>query len=167
MKSGAKKVYAVDVGYGQFDYALRNDERVVLMERQNARFLTGDMFEDSIDMAVIDCSFISLKLIIPAAIDLLAAVGEIVALIKPQFEAGKDKVGKRGVVKDPDTHIQVIEEICAFAGNNGLAVLGLICSPVKGPNGNIEYLIYLSKDAEKNNKKLNINQIVLTAHEDL
>lgn len=165
LKYGAKKVYAVDVGYGQFDYSLRNDERVVLMERQNARFLTRDMFDDPIDLAVIDCSFISLKLILPPIKELLKNTGEIIALIKPQFEAGKEKIGKRGVVKDAQAHVQVIEEICAFVSLNNLTALNLTYSPIKGPNGNIEYLICLSK--AETDTVLDIGQTVLTAHNNL
>ncbi len=145
LQHGAKKVYAVDVGYGQLAFSLRNDDRVVVMERQNARFLTKEMFDPDIQLAVMDAAFISIQLLIPPLLPILCDDGDIIALIKPQFEAGKDKVGKKGVVRDKAVHVEVIENIITFVLGLGLFVVSLDYSPIKGPNGNIEYLIYLSK----------------------
>lgn len=145
LQNGAKKVYAVDVGYGQFAWKLRQDERVVNMERTNIRYVTPEDIGDKIDFASIDVSFISLKLVLPAAYNLLTDNGEIVALIKPQFEAGKGQVGKKGVVRDKNVHIEVVRTVLNFAVENGFSVEGLSFSPIKGPEGNIEYLAYLRK----------------------
>ena len=145
LQNGAKKVYAVDVGYGQLDWKLRNDERVVCMERTNARYLTREEIPDELDFASIDVSFISLKLIFPALYGLLREGGEIACLIKPQFEAGREKVGKKGVVRDSGVHREVIEMIVEYVRTQSLGILGLDFSPIKGPEGNIEYLIYLDK----------------------
>ena len=144
LQNGAKKVYAVDVGYGQLDWKLRNDERVVCMERTNARYLTHEEIPEELDFASIDVSFISLKLIFPALYGLLREGGEIACLIKPQFEAGREKVGKKGVVRDPATHREVLEQFIALAHEQGFCILGLTFSPVKGPEGNIEFLAHLS-----------------------
>ena len=167
LQNGARKVYAVDVGKGQLHYKLRNDERVVVMEKTNIRFVTPDMVEDVIDFASVDVSFISLTLVIPVALTLLNEKKEMVLLIKPQFEAGKDKVGKKGVVRDPKTHEEVIEKIVSFAHASDLQVEGLTYSPVKGPEGNIEYLIYLKQKTTENDYPDNsqIKQIVAEAHE--
>lgn len=145
LQNGAKKVYAVDVGYGQLAWKLRTDERVVNLERTNARYLTEEQVPEKIDFFSVDVSFISLTLILPALRPLLAEHGRAVCLIKPQFEAGREKVGKKGVVRDKAVHREVIEKIVNFAPENGYSVLGLTFSPVKGPEGNIEYLIYLER----------------------
>ncbi len=146
LQNGAKKVYAVDVGYGQFAWKLRNDPRVVNMERTNIRYVTPDMIEDKIDFASIDVSFISLRLVLPVVKSLLSDSGEIAALIKPQFEAGREQVGKKGVVRDINVHYEVVKNITAFAAGIGFYVSGLSYSPIKGPEGNIEYLAYLTLD---------------------
>ena len=143
LQNGAKKVYAVDVGYGQLDWKLRNDERVVCMERTNARYLTHEEIPEELDFASIDVSFISLKLIFPALYGLLREGGEIACLIKPQFEAGREKVGKKGVVRDPAVHLEVLEHFLQHAKANHFTVLGITYSPIRGPEGNIEYLGYL------------------------
>ncbi len=145
LQNGAGKVYAVDVGYGQFDYKLRCDERVVCMEKTNIRYVTPEDIDDVLDFASCDVSFISLSKVFPAAYNLLKTGGEMVSLIKPQFEAGKDKVGKKGVVRDPKTHLEVIINVIGFAIDNGFTVNKLDYSPIKGPEGNIEYLIYMTK----------------------
>jgi 23S rRNA (cytidine1920-2'-O)/16S rRNA (cytidine1409-2'-O)-methyltransferase len=146
LQNGAAKVYAIDVGYGQLAWKLRTDSRVVCMERTNIRYVTPSAIGEQADFAAIDVSFISLTKVLPAVKQLLKAEGELVCLIKPQFEAGKDKVGKKGVVRDKDVHIQVIEEIISSCRDEmGFSVQGLSYSPIKGPEGNIEYLLYLSK----------------------
>ena len=145
LQNGASKVYSVDVGYGQLAWSLRTDERVVNLERTNARYLTREQIPDEIYLSSIDVSFISLKIILPAIRPLLADNGYIVCLIKPQFEAGRDKVGKKGVVRDKGVHSEVVAGVCQFAVLNGYSMLGLTFSPVKGPEGNIEYLAYLQK----------------------
>lgn len=148
LQSGASKVYSVDVGHGQLDWKLRNDERVVCMEQTNFRYVKPEDIPDRLDFASVDVSFISLtKILIPAR-NLLKAGGSMVCLIKPQFEAGRDKVGKNGVVREEKTHREVIEKVVDFAALTGFSVMGLEYSPIKGPEGNIEYLIYLRKDAE-------------------
>ena len=149
LQCGASKVYAIDVGYGQLAWKLRTDERVVNLERTNFRYLTNETVTEEIDFASIDVSFISLKKILPVLFDFLKIGGQTVALIKPQFEAGKDKVGKKGVVRDIETHKEVVSSIVEFANETGFSVLGLDFSPIRGPEGNIEYLVYLSKDTEK------------------
>lgn len=146
LQNGAKKVFAVDVGYGQFAWKLRQDPRVVNMERTNIRYVTPEDLGESIDFASIDVSFISLRLVLPVAYNLLSANGEIAVLIKPQFEAGKGQVGKKGVVRDKSIHREVIKTVLDFAKETGFAVCGLSYSPIKGPEGNIEYLAYLKKD---------------------
>ena len=146
LQNGAKKVYAVDVGYGQLDWKLRNDPRVVCLERTNARYLSREQIPDELDFASIDVSFISLKLIFPALYDLLKDEGEIACLIKPQFEAGREKVGKKGVVRDPAVHLEVLEQFLIHAKENNFTVLGVTYSPIRGPEGNIEYLGYLRKE---------------------
>ena len=148
LQNGAKKVFAVDVGYGQFAWKLRCDERVVNMERTNIRYVTPEQIGEKLDFASIDVSFISLCLVLPVARELLKDNGEIVALIKPQFEAGREQVGKKGVVRDIKVHYEVIEKIVKFSFENGLYPSGLTYSPIKGPEGNIEYLIYLKKKNE-------------------
>lgn len=145
LQNGAEKVYSVDVGYGQLAWQLRQDPRVVNLERMNARYLTREQVPEEIDFFSVDVSFISLKIILPAVRPLLKDGGQAVCLIKPQFEAGREKVGKKGVVRDKAVHEDVVETICGFALQNGYSVLGLTFSPVKGPEGNIEYLVYLEK----------------------
>ena len=149
LQNGAVKVYSVDVGYGQLAWKLRQDERVVCMERQNIRFLELDALDERPDFASIDVSFISLKLVLPKAWELLNEAGRLVALIKPQFEAGKEKVGKKGVVREKSTHVEVIEMVSQVAVKEGFKILDLDFSPIKGPEGNIEYLIYLEKTDKK------------------
>ena len=180
LQNGAVKVFAVDVGYGQFAWKLRQDERVVNMERTNIRYVTPEdigeeidfasvdvsfMLDDVPEFAVIDVSFISLKLVLPVAKTLLADNGEIVALIKPQFEAGREQVGKKGVVKDIKVHYEVIKKILDFARSIDLHVAGLSFSPIKGPEGNIEYLAYLKKaECEDNITDEKIQEIVDKSH---
>lgn len=147
LQNGAAKVYAVDVGYGQLDWKLRSDERVVCMERTNARYLTHEQVPDELDFASIDVSFISLKLILPAVNALLRDGGHVACLVKPQFEAGREKVGKKGVVRDPAVHREVLEHFLGHARGSGFGVLDLTYSPIRGPEGNIEYLGYLEKGA--------------------
>jgi len=146
LQEGAKKVYAVDVGYGQFAWSLRKDPRVVLFERTNIRFFDGGGIEDRIDIAVIDTSFISLRLVIPAVLRLLEGRAAVLALIKPQFEAGQGEVGKKGVVKDPALHKKILEEMVDFCGELGLKVMGTCESPLMGPAGNREFFLYAVKE---------------------
>ena len=148
LQNGAIKVFSIDVGYGQLAWKLRQDERVVCMERTNIRHVTIEDTKEFADFASIDVSFISLKLVLPVAHNLIIPGGEIVALIKPQFEAGKDKVGKKGVVREKSTHIEVIEMVSKFAVETGFSILNLDYSPIKGPEGNIEYLIHLRNSNE-------------------
>ena len=145
LQNGAAKVYAVDVGYGQLAWKLRSDPRVVCLERTNARYLTHEQVPDELDFASVDVSFISLKLILPPLNGLLKAGGRAACLVKPQFEAGREKVGKKGVVRDPDVHLEVLEHFLDHAKESGFTVLGLTYSPIRGPEGNIEYLGYLEK----------------------
>ena len=145
LQNGAKKVYAIDVGYGQLDWKLRSDERVAVLERTNARFMEPAWFEGGLDFASIDVSFISLDKILPPLFQCLKDGGQVVALIKPQFEAGKNKVGKHGVVSEADTHIEVIDRILGVARDAGFCVSGLSYSPIRGPKGNIEFLVFLEK----------------------
>ncbi len=142
---GAKKVYAIDVGYGQLAWKLRTDERVVNMERTNFRYVTHEQIPEDVDFASVDVSFISLKIILPVLRELLKSQGEAVCLIKPQFEAGKEKIGKKGVVRDPQVHTEVVETITNFAIDNGFTLKNLDFSPIKGPEGNIEYLMHIVK----------------------
>ena len=146
LQNGAKKVYAIDVGYGQFSWKLRNDPRVVCMEKTNIRYVTEDDISEKADFASIDVSFISLTKVLPAVLRLLEESGEIVCLVKPQFEAGREKVGKKGVVKDRLVHKEVLEKMIDFAFLQGLAVLHIDFSPIQGPEGNIEYLVDLCKE---------------------
>ena len=166
LQNGAKKVYAVDVGHGQLAWKLRNDQRVVVMEKTNIRYVKPEDIGESIDFASIDVSFISLSKVLPAAYNLLGERGEIVALIKPQFEAGREKVGKKGVVREKSTHIEVIQNCFAYAGENGFFVRELEFSPVKGPEGNIEYLYHLIKSGDVD-VDIDIEAVVNTAHEKL
>jgi ftsJ-like methyltransferase len=166
LQNGAKKVYAVDVGHGQLAWKLRNDTRVVVMEKTNIRYVKPEDIGESIDFASIDVSFISLSKVLPAAYNLLGECGEIVALIKPQFEAGREKVGKKGVVREKSTHIEVIQNCFAYAKENGFFVRELEFSPVKGPEGNIEYLYHLVKSGDVDSD-IDIEAVVNTAHEKL
>ena len=145
LQNGAVKVYSVDVGHGQLDWKLRNDDRVVCMERTNFRYLTPEDINDKLDFASVDVSFISLNKILIPARELLTEEGEMVCLIKPQFEAGRDKVGKKGVVREPKIHLEVIRDMIEFALAHSFYVKNLDFSPIKGPEGNIEYLVHLSK----------------------
>lgn len=169
LQNGARKVYSVDVGYGQLAWSLRTDARVVNLERTNARYLTREQIPEEIDFFSVDVSFISLSLILPAVRPLLAEHGQAVCLIKPQFEAGREKVGKKGVVRDQSVHREVIEKIRNFSLENGFSVLGLTYSPVKGPEGNIEYLIYLERsDAPIEASGVPLpEQVVEASHRDL
>lgn len=166
LQNGAKRVYAIDVGYGQLDYKLRIDSRVINMERVNVRYLEEGAIEPAVDFISIDVSFISLALVIPVASDLLKADGELVCLIKPQFEAGREQVGKGGIVKDKNIHMQVIDKIIACGIDNGLKPAGLTFSPVKGAKGNIEYLLYFKK-SESVDYVPETSILVLAAHNEL
>ena len=146
LQNGAKKVYAIDVGYGQLAWKLRNDSRVVNLEKTNIRYIDFDLLEDNIDFISIDVAFISLKLVLPVAYKMLSAGGTMVALVKPQFEAGREEVGKKGVVRDKAVHKNVFEGTALFAKELGFKVLGVDYSPIKGPEGNIEFLLYLGKN---------------------
>jgi 23S rRNA (cytidine1920-2'-O)/16S rRNA (cytidine1409-2'-O)-methyltransferase len=169
LQNGATKVFSIDVGYGQLAWKLRQDERVVCMERTNIRYVTLEDIGEPADFASIDVSFISLKLVLPKAKELLREGGEVVALIKPQFEAGREKVGKKGVVREKSTHIEVIDMVSRFALENGFEILELDFSPIKGPEGNIEYLIHLKSTDAKNmfdeeKYKIKIEEIVEKSH---
>ena len=166
LQNGAVKVYSVDVGHGQLDWRLRQDERVVVMEKTNIKFVNPEDIEDVIDFASIDVSFISLTKVLLPVRNLLKDDGEIAALIKPQFEAGREKVGKKGVVREKSVHIEVIENVTEFARSNGFVPLNLEFSPIKGPEGNIEYLLHLRKsDVTVEKLGFNIREIVENAHE--
>ncbi len=169
LQNGAVKVYAIDVGYGQLAWKLRSDERVVCMEKTNFRYVTDEQIKEPVDFASVDVSFISLSKILPVAYPLLKEKGEMACLIKPQFEAGRDKVGKKGVVRDPKVHEEVINNIFGFAADAGFKVCGLEYSPVRGPEGNIEYLMYLRKSADEAAAfgDAEISEVVNRAHESL
>lgn len=168
LQNGAVKVYSVDVGYGQLAWKLRIDERVVNLERTNFRYVTREQIPDEIDFASVDVSFISLKHILPNLNTLLAPDGQAVCLIKPQFEAGKEKVGKKGVVRDLNVHLEVVENVINLAVENGFSVMGLQFSPIKGPEGNIEYLIYLNKLANPIvSENVNAKELVNMSHTEL
>ncbi|MCL2221686.1 MAG: TlyA family RNA methyltransferase [Oscillospiraceae bacterium] len=165
LQNGAKKVYAVDVGYGQLAWTLRNDPRVVTMERTNIRYVTPEMLDESPQLAVIDVAFISLALVLPVVHKLLTDESEVICLIKPQFEAGKGKVGKKGVVSDPQTHKEVLDAFIGYSEGSGFLLKGLSYSPIKGPKGNIEFLSHLSKTGEK--VIVNTDLLVKQSHEHL
>lgn len=167
LQNGAQKVYAVDVGYGQLAWKLRTDARVVNMERTNFRYLTAEDIETLLDFASVDVSFISLKIILPVLFSLLKDGGEAVCLIKPQFEAGKENVGKKGVVRDAQVHEDVIRQVTDFAYKSGFSVLHLDFSPIKGPEGNIEYLMHLKKDTEPLFTDTDIYELVTRSHTEL
>ena len=167
LQNGAVKVYSVDVGHGQLDWKLRNDERVVCMEKTNIRYVTPEDIEEPVDFSSIDVSFISLTKVLLPVRNLLSQDGQIVCLIKPQFEAGREKVGKKGVVRDPAVHKEVIEKVIAFAKEQYLQPLALDFSPIKGPEGNIEYLLYLQKKpegSEMTDGDMDVDAVVGQAH---
>ncbi len=165
LKGGAKKVYAIDVGYGQLDWKLRTNPIVINMEKTNIRYLDQDLIEEPVDCISIDVSFISLKLVLPIAARHLSEDGFILALVKPQFEAGRGQVGKNGIVRDENTHIEVIQRILQYARDENLYPIGLTYSPVKGAKGNIEYLLCMKKI--DSNYQPNIREIVEFSHKDL
>lgn len=156
LQNGAEKVYSVDVGYGQLAWKLRQDERVINMERTNIRYLTEEHLSDRPSFFSVDVSFISLKLVLPVAYKLTSDDCQGVCLIKPQFEAGREKVGKKGVVRDKAVHFEVIKNVLEFTRETGFVVCGLDYSPIKGPEGNIEYLMYISKKGEDINPDINL-----------
>lgn len=166
LQNGASKVYAVDVGYGQLAWSLRSDERVVCLERTNARYLNHEIIPDTPDFSSVDVSFISLKLILPAISSVLKDGGEVVCLIKPQFEAGKEKVGKKGVVRDPAVHLEVLENFLGHAKESGFTVMDITFSPIRGPEGNIEYLGYLRK-APWEDRAFDLTSLVDASHSEL
>ncbi len=169
LKKGVKKVYAIDVGYGQLDWGLRNDNRVIVKERTNIRYVKKDDIGEEVDFISIDVSFISLKLVLPVAKNLLKKDGQIVVLIKPQFEAGRKKVEKKGLVKDKKVHLEVIEKILKVCNDNDLQIYNLTYSPVTGATGNIEFLAHIIK--KDNQKRMindnNIKNIIENAHKNL
>lgn len=181
LQNGAAKVYAVDVGYGQLAWKLRQNPQVIVMEKTNIRYVTPEDLKDFIDFFSVDVSFISLKKVLPTVVSLLKDQSGGICLIKPQFEAGRDKVGKKGVVREAKTHIEVVEEICCFLIGAGFNIKGLDFSPIKGPEGNIEYLVYIQMDKSKsssgakqeddfvhiNNYKEIVQKVVVKAHETL
>ena len=166
LQHGAKKVYAVDVGYGQLAWKLRTDERVVNLERTNLRYVTEEQIPEPIELAVMDVSFISIRLVIPAVKALLKPDADFICLIKPQFEAGREEVGKKGVVRDSAVHERVIREILNFVPETGLTAVGLDFSPIKGPEGNIEYLCHL-KNRAGDMKYFDISSLVASSHQAL
>ena len=168
LQKGATKVYSIDVGYGQLAWKLRQDERVVNLERTNVRYITDEQVPDTVDFVSIDVSFISLGLVIPVLVQFLSEEAMMVCLVKPQFEAGKDKVGKHGVVRDPATHMEVLERAVGFAKNAGFGIVGLEFSPIKGPQGNIEYLMVLTrKEPELTVSSEEIKALVESSHNEL
>ena len=166
LQQGARKVFAIDVGYGQLDWKIRSDDRVVVMERTNIRYVTPEDLGEPLDLSVIDVSFISLKIVLPTIKTLLKPDGQVLCLIKPQFEAGREKVGKKGVVRDPDTHKEVLDMFVELADNLDFKILGLTFSPVKGPEGNIEFLGHLTL-ADKEGIRPDTADVVRQAHEAL
>lgn len=166
LQQGASKVFAIDVGYGQLDWKIRSDPRVVVMERTNIRYVTPEDLGEPLDLSVIDVSFISLKIVLPAIKELLKEDGQVLCLIKPQFEAGREKVGKKGVVRDAETHKEVLDDFLKLADSLGFTVLGLTFSPVKGPEGNIEFLGHLTKE-NKTGIQPDTAELVRQAHETL
>ncbi len=163
LQNGASKVYSIDVGYGQLAWKLRQDPRVVNMERTNIRYLEADSLDEVPDFFSVDVSFISLNLVLPVAYSVLKEDGYGVCLIKPQFEAGREKVGKKGVVREKSTHIEVIEKVLAFTKEIGFSVQGLDFSPVRGPEGNIEYLMYIKKSTDES-CKFDVAALVESSH---
>lgn len=167
LRNGASHVYSIDVGYGQLDWKLRNDPRVTVMERTNARYLEPSQFPDHPSVTVMDVSFISIRLILPVAAGIMGGDGVFYTLIKPQFEAGRSKVGKNGVVRDPETHKAVLSEICSFVTQMGWQITGLDYSPITGPKGNIEFLAEIRKDcgSAAGITDRHIDTVVTEAHE--
>ena len=166
LQQGAKKVFAIDVGYGQLDWKIRSDPRVIVMERTNVRYVTPEQLGEPLDLSVIDVSFISLRIVLPVIKTFLKETGQVLCLIKPQFEAGKDKVGKKGVVREPQTHIEVLDGFVELANSLGFTILGLTFSPVKGPEGNIEFLGHLTLE-NKTGIVPDTADVVAKAHETL
>lgn len=167
LQQGAKKVFAIDVGYGQLDWKIRSDPRVVVMERTNVRYVTPEELGEPLDLSVVDVSFISLKIVLPVIKTFLKPdSGQVLCLIKPQFEAGREKVGKKGVVRDPATHKEVLDEFVELANTLGFTILGLTFSPVKGPEGNIEFLGHLTL-SDQPGIQPDTAQVVAQAHETL
>ena len=166
LQQGAKKVFAIDVGYGQLDWKIRSDPRVVVMERTNVRYVTPERLGEPLDLSVVDVSFISLKIVLPVIKTFLKETGQVLCLIKPQFEAGKEKVGKKGVVRDPQTHKEVLDNFVALAKELEFNILGLTFSPVKGPEGNIEFLGHLTL-ADKPGIEPDTGLLVEQAHDTL
>ena len=166
LQQGAKKVFAIDVGYGQLDWKIRSDERVVVMERTNIRYVTPEDLGEPLDLSVIDVSFIGLEIVLPTIKTLLKPTGQVLCLIKPQFEAGKENVGKKGVVRDPKIHQMVLDNFVSLVDGLGFKILGLTFSPVKGPAGNIEFLGHLSLD-EVEGIRPDTAQVVADAHKTL
>lgn len=164
LQNGAVRVYAIDVGYGQLAWKLRSDERVINMERTNVRYLEADSLPEKADIATIDVAFISLDKVLPAVKKILAGSGIVIALIKPQFEAGKENVGKKGVVRDPAVHLTVINNVINVAKELNFKIAGLDYSPVKGPEGNIEYLLYLKNDEAAEDVDVNPEEVVKNSH---
>ncbi|MBP5624867.1 MAG: TlyA family RNA methyltransferase [Lachnospiraceae bacterium] len=167
LQNGAKKVFAIDVGHGQLAWSLRNDERVVCMEKTNFRYTKPEDIGETVDFASVDVSFISLTKILEPAVNIIRDGARMVCLIKPQFEAGREEVGKKGVVRDKKVHESVIEKIVDYVPTIGFNILGLDYSPVKGPEGNIEYLLYIEKNEENSDTEINITQTVENAHGEL
>ena len=167
LKNGVRKVYSIDVGYGQLDWSLRNDPRVVNMEKVNVRYLETDKIAEKADFISIDVSFISLKLVFPVAAQLLADEGNLVCLVKPQFEAGREQVGKKGIIRDKAVHAEVIEKVIKYAEANGLYPHGLDFSPMTGAKGNIEYLLLLNKKEAETDFNPVITSVVKRSHEEL
>ena len=164
LQQGASKVFAIDVGYGQLDWKIRSDPRVVVMEKTNIRYVTPEQLGEPLDLSVVDVSFISLKIVLPAIQKLLKPTGQVLCLIKPQFEAGRDKVGKKGVVREKSTHKEVLDDFVALADQLGFKILGLTFSPVKGPEGNIEFLGHLSLDPDAQGIRPDTGDVVEQAH---
>ena len=168
LQNGASKVYAIDVGYGQLAWKLRTDKRVVNMERTNFRYVTHEQIPEELDFCSVDVSFISLSIIVPVMRNIMREGARAVCLIKPQFEAGKDKVGKKGVVRDKAVHVEVVENTVNMLLNNKMNVLGLTFSPVKGPEGNIEYLVYIEKNENAENTScMTAKEVVELSHAEL
>ena len=165
-QQGASKVFAIDVGYGQLDWKIRSDPRVVVMERTNIRYVTPEDLGEQLDLSVIDVSFISLSIVLPTIKTLLKPTGQVLCLIKPQFEAGREKVGKKGVVRDPETHKEVLDNFVSLADSLGFTIMGLTFSPVKGPEGNIEFFGHRSME-EKEGIRPDTGLIVRQAHDTL
>ena len=166
LQKGASKVFAIDVGYGQLDWKIRSDPRVVVMERTNVRYVTPEQLGEPLDLSVVDVSFISLRIVLPVIKTFLKETGQVLCLIKPQFEAGRDKVGKKGVVRDPQTHKQVLDDFVSLAQELDFSILGLTYSPVKGPEGNIEFLAHLTR-ADLIGIEPDTAEVVNQAHESL